>query len=134
MVSSASLRNGTQEGGLQQALTAASMGATQGRRQMQEVGSSLDERARSVSTTHRSSPLTPDEGQDRDDLLKSADIGLKTGGRGSSRKAMDDRIRLRRGLELNLRDALKNDELELHYQPIVDLDAYTICGCEALLC
>ena len=39
----------------------------------------------------------------------------------------------RRALELDLRNALANDEFELHYQPLVNLERNEICSCEALL-
>jgi diguanylate cyclase (GGDEF)-like protein len=83
--------------------------------------------------------LSPDEGLDADSLLRNADIalyGAKAGGRGTCKffeKAMDDRMKLQRGLELDLRMALERDEFELHYQPILNLETDTICGCEALL-
>ena len=83
--------------------------------------------------------LSPDEGLDADSLLRNADIalyGAKAGGRGTYKffeKAMDDRMKLQRDLELDLRMALEQDEFELHYQPILNLETDTICGCEALL-
>ena len=48
-------------------------------------------------------------------------------------KVIDDRTKLRGALELDLSVALENDELELQYQPIVDLETDMISGCEALL-
>ena len=83
--------------------------------------------------------LSSDEGLDADSLLRNADIalyGAKAGGRGTYKffeKAMDDRMKLQRDLELDLRMALEQDEFELHYQPILNLETDTICGCEALL-
>jgi diguanylate cyclase (GGDEF)-like protein len=83
--------------------------------------------------------LSPDEGLDADSLLRNADIalyGAKASGRGSYKffeKAMDDRMKLQRVLELDLRMALEQGEFELHYQPILNLETDTICGCEALL-
>ena len=83
--------------------------------------------------------LSPDEGLDADSLLRNADIalyGAKASGRGSYKffeKAMDDRMKLQRVLELDLRMALEQSEFELHYQPILNLETDTICGCEALL-
>ena len=83
--------------------------------------------------------LSPDEGLDADSLLRNADIalyGAKAGGRGTCKffeKTMDDRMKLQRDLELDLRMALERDEFELHYQPILNLETDTICGCEALL-
>jgi EAL domain-containing protein (putative c-di-GMP-specific phosphodiesterase class I) len=39
----------------------------------------------------------------------------------------------RRALEIDLRSAIANDEFELHYQPLVNLQTQAITGCEALL-
>jgi diguanylate cyclase (GGDEF)-like protein len=44
-----------------------------------------------------------------------------------------DRITMRRHLEIDLRDALDQDGLVLHYQPIVDLTDHRMIGAEALI-
>ena len=83
--------------------------------------------------------LAPNDGADPDQLLKNADLALyraKAEGRGSYRffeAEMDKRMRARRALELDLREALPNDELELYYQPLVNLERNEVCGFEALL-
>ena len=83
--------------------------------------------------------LAPGDGLARDRLLKSADIALyraKADGRGTWRffeAEMDARLQARRALELDLRDALENDEFELYYQPSYDLTQDRIGGFEALL-
>ena len=83
--------------------------------------------------------FAPDDGIDADQLLKNVVIaldGAKSEGRGSCRHfepQMDARIRTRRALEDDLRKALANGQLELHYQPIINLQANKISGCEALL-
>jgi EAL domain-containing protein (putative c-di-GMP-specific phosphodiesterase class I) len=46
---------------------------------------------------------------------------------------MDRRMQARRGLERDMRNAIVNGELVLHYQPIVNLERNEICGLEALL-
>ena len=75
--------------------------------------------------------LAPDDGADADQLLKNADLalyGAKADGRGTYRffePEMDARMKARRELELDLRKALGNGEFELHYQPLVNLDATT---------
>jgi EAL domain-containing protein (putative c-di-GMP-specific phosphodiesterase class I) len=46
---------------------------------------------------------------------------------------MDVRLQVRRALELDLRDALENNQFEVHYQPIFDLHENRIGGFEALL-
>jgi EAL domain-containing protein (putative c-di-GMP-specific phosphodiesterase class I) len=46
---------------------------------------------------------------------------------------MDGQMKIRRGLEADLRKAITVGEFELHYQPVADLRSNTITGCEALL-
>ena len=46
---------------------------------------------------------------------------------------LDARLKKRRQMELDLRQALARRQLEIHYQPLVDLATNTIAGCEALL-
>ncbi|MCX6019984.1 MAG: EAL domain-containing protein, partial [Chloroflexi bacterium] len=83
--------------------------------------------------------ISPDDATELDQLLKNADMALyraKADGRGTYRffeAAMDAHAKARRALEIDLRKALGNGELELHYQPLVNLAHDTISGCEALL-
>jgi diguanylate cyclase (GGDEF)-like protein/PAS domain S-box-containing protein len=83
--------------------------------------------------------LAPDNGVNLDQLLINADLamyGAKADGRQTYRffePAMDARVRARRALELDLRQAMTDGGLELYYQPIVDLRDNKIVGCEALL-
>jgi diguanylate cyclase (GGDEF)-like protein len=83
--------------------------------------------------------LSPKDGTQADVLLKSADLALyraKSDGRSGWRffePEMDARVKARRKLELDLRNALANDAFELYYQPIIDLKTERICACEALL-
>jgi diguanylate cyclase (GGDEF)-like protein len=80
----------------------------------------------------------PSDGANADDLLVAADLALyavKGNGRGSYRfyqRAMNEEINNRRQIELDLREALEKGELELHYQPIIDLRRNTVTGFEAL--
>jgi EAL domain-containing protein (putative c-di-GMP-specific phosphodiesterase class I) len=46
---------------------------------------------------------------------------------------MDARMKARRDLEMDLRNALTNKEFELHYQPLVNLETNEITSFEALL-
>jgi EAL domain-containing protein (putative c-di-GMP-specific phosphodiesterase class I) len=46
---------------------------------------------------------------------------------------MDARVKARRTLELDIRQAIANGAFELHYQPVVNLGSNEIVGCEALL-
>jgi diguanylate cyclase (GGDEF)-like protein len=83
--------------------------------------------------------VAPDHAVDVDDLLKCADLAMyaaKSEGRGTYRifaPEYDAKAKHRRQLELDLRLALDRGELEIHYQPLVDLASYTVTGCEALL-
>jgi diguanylate cyclase (GGDEF)-like protein/PAS domain S-box-containing protein len=72
--------------------------------------------------------FAPADGEDPDALLKNADMALyraKGEGKGTFRffeAEMDARIRYRRALELDLRTALDQGQIEVHYQPLVRLD------------
>jgi diguanylate cyclase (GGDEF)-like protein len=83
--------------------------------------------------------LAPQDGTDLDQLLKNADLamyGAKSDGRRTYRffeREMDARVRARRALELDLRQAIVDGQFEIAYQPIVDLKSGAISGCEALL-
>jgi EAL domain-containing protein (putative c-di-GMP-specific phosphodiesterase class I) len=60
----------------------------------------------------------------------------KADGRATSRffeSGMDARMQARRALEIDLRKALAEGQLELFYQPLVDLKADQVSGFEALL-
>jgi diguanylate cyclase (GGDEF)-like protein/PAS domain S-box-containing protein len=67
--------------------------------------------------------MFPDDGADADTLMANADAALyraKAEGRGTFRffeAEMDQRLRERRALQLDLRAALERDELKLYFQP-----------------
>ena len=81
----------------------------------------------------------PEDGGDRQALLRNADLALyqaKRDRRGACRlfePRMDAEARDRRQLEIDLRKALDQDQIELAYQPIVNVATGRIAGCEALL-
>ena len=83
--------------------------------------------------------IAPFDGTEPDQLLKNADMalyGAKGDGRGTYRffeAEMDKRMRERRDLEMDLRQALNNGEFALHYQPLVNLRTHEITAFEALL-
>jgi diguanylate cyclase (GGDEF)-like protein len=88
--------------------------------------------------------LAPRDGTDLDELLKNADLamyGAKADGRRTYRffqPDMDAKVKARRTLELDLRQAIDNGGFtaggfEVYYQPLLDLQDDHITGCEALL-
>ncbi len=83
--------------------------------------------------------MAPIDGAEPDHLLKNADMalyGAKDDGRGIYRffeAEMDKRMKERRDLEMDLRQALNNQEFALHYQPLVNLQTHEITAFEALL-
>jgi diguanylate cyclase (GGDEF)-like protein len=83
--------------------------------------------------------LAPQHGDDLDQILKNADLAMyaaKSAGRRTYRffePEMDARVRTRRMLEMDLRQAISDGALEVHYQPCVNLRDNKITGCEALL-
>jgi diguanylate cyclase (GGDEF)-like protein len=83
--------------------------------------------------------MAPDDGTEPDQLLKNADLamyGAKADGRGTYRffeAEMDARMKARRSLEFDLRQAVMCGEFDLHYQPLVNIRDNSIVACEALL-
>ncbi len=83
--------------------------------------------------------FAPVDGLDAKQVLRCADLALyraKADGRGVYRlfqADMDAAIQARRALELELRQALSGGQLELFYQPQIDVRARRTAGCEALV-
>jgi len=83
--------------------------------------------------------MAPCDGAELDQIMKNADMALyraKTDGRGTYHffeTDMDTKAQARRVLEMALRKAIVAGELELEYQPIVNLAQNRISGFEALL-
>ena len=83
--------------------------------------------------------LAPQQGADLDQLLKNADMAMyeaKADGRRTYRffeLSMDARVKTRRILELELRQAIMDGGFEVYYQPLVNLRDNKISSCEALL-
>ena len=83
--------------------------------------------------------LCPQDGALPDKLLQNSDLALgraKQEARGSYRffePDMDERLRIRQALKVELRDALDRGEFELAYQPLIGLPGGRIDGFEALL-
>ena len=83
--------------------------------------------------------LCPENGQDSSQLLKVSDVALydaKARGRGCYSfytEELGEIIRERREIESELREAIENKKLELHYQPLIRIAENRISTCEALL-
>jgi diguanylate cyclase (GGDEF)-like protein/PAS domain S-box-containing protein len=83
--------------------------------------------------------LCPQDGTDVETLLKNADSAMyaaKDCGRDTYqfyRAAFNSRASERQTLESDLRFAVERGELELNYQPIMDVRSGCVCGVEALL-
>jgi diguanylate cyclase (GGDEF)-like protein len=81
----------------------------------------------------------PQDGEDAETLLKSADMAMyfaKRTGRNSFQyftQSMNAAALKRLTMENHLRRAIERGELSLHYQPQLDLLTGEICGMEALL-
>jgi EAL domain-containing protein (putative c-di-GMP-specific phosphodiesterase class I) len=81
----------------------------------------------------------PADGLVANDILKNADLALyraKAEGRGTYRffePMMDAQMQERRHLEMDLRHALTNRELELFFQPLINMASERVCSFEALL-
>ncbi|MGB3797825.1 MAG: EAL domain-containing protein, partial [Alteraurantiacibacter sp.] len=83
--------------------------------------------------------IAPDDGDASDDIIRNADLALyaaKDGGRGRYHFYSEDlhaNAEARSQMEVDLRDALANGELEMFYQPIISTATETITGFEALM-
>ncbi|MBR9970441.1 putative bifunctional diguanylate cyclase/phosphodiesterase [Magnetospirillum sulfuroxidans] len=83
--------------------------------------------------------LFPNDGDDADTLLKNANMAMyraiqdNPNGYRFFAPTMDAELALRRRLENDLRRAIQREELELHYQPIVNTIDHRIIAFEALL-
>jgi diguanylate cyclase (GGDEF)-like protein len=82
--------------------------------------------------------IGPHDGENADDLLMATDLALyavKASGRGTYRfyqRLMNEDVKDRRQIEMDLREAIDRGQLELHYQPIIDLRRNVVTGFEAL--
>jgi len=83
--------------------------------------------------------LYPSDGQDVETLIKNADTALyraKEQGRNNYQlftPAMNEAFMERMTLAKDLRHALDHGELDLHYQPLIDIKSGRIVGMEALV-
>ena len=83
--------------------------------------------------------VAPIDALDAEMLMRNADMalyGAKADGRGTYRffePEMNTRMKARRELEMDLRNALAGRKFELHYQPLVNLETKEVNAFEALL-
>ena len=82
--------------------------------------------------------MAPTDGRDSEILMRRADVALyraKEEGRGRFaffEAGMDERVHERAALENDLRIAVRNDAIEPHFQPLVQLDTGEVLGFEIL--
>src|SRR6202171_2911035 len=92
-----------------------------------------------VSTVSVGVALAPEDGNDPERLLKSADLALykaKADGCNCIRfflPEMDAELQARSKLERIIRDAVLHDRFELHYQPLFEMSERRLIGYEALI-
>jgi diguanylate cyclase (GGDEF)-like protein len=83
--------------------------------------------------------MAPDDSSDAHTLMQNADAAMyhaKSVGRNNYQffnKAMLEKVQERLAMETRLRDALKNDEFSLHYQPQLRIGDAHMAGAEALI-
>jgi diguanylate cyclase (GGDEF)-like protein len=83
--------------------------------------------------------MAPINGTRPDQIVRNADLALyRAKTEGGNRHCffesrMDSDIRERRMLELEIADAIEQDEFVLHYQPLVSASTLTVIGFEALI-
>ncbi|KIX12208.1 bifunctional diguanylate cyclase/phosphodiesterase [Dethiosulfatarculus sandiegensis] len=83
--------------------------------------------------------IYPDDGEDLEALVSNADMAMyqaKDVGKNTTRiftRDLNTRIKRRMSLEESLRNAIKNEELEVYFQPKVDLRTGSMAGAEALV-
>jgi diguanylate cyclase (GGDEF)-like protein len=98
----------------------------------------IDEKSATIGTSVGIA-ISPYDGIEKGDLVRSSDLALyaaKNSGRGQFRFYSSDLQHEedeRRSMVEDLRDALVNDQLDLHYQPVVRTDDHMIVGFEALM-
>ncbi len=92
-----------------------------------------------VTTVSIGVALYPHDGVDMGELLRHSDTAMyqaKDRGRNNFQlfsPGMDRRLKERIAIESSLRTALQSHQLDVHYQPIVDIETHHVVALEALL-
>ena len=92
-----------------------------------------------VTTVSIGVALYPHDGVDMGELLRHSDTAMyqaKDRGRNNFQlfsSSMDKRLKERIAIESSLRTALETRQLDVHYQPIVDIESHKVVALEALL-
>ncbi len=82
--------------------------------------------------------LAPQHGDSAADLLRNSDLALylaKSEGKGQYRFFEDElnrSMQARRLMELDLREAVVTESIEVHFQPVIDVATNQVVACEAL--
>jgi EAL domain-containing protein (putative c-di-GMP-specific phosphodiesterase class I) len=82
--------------------------------------------------------VSPTDGENADDLVVAADLALYAAKESNRdgyqfyQASMSKELTDRRQIEVDLREAIERNELELYYQPIVSLNDNRVTGFEAL--
>ena len=83
--------------------------------------------------------MAPDHGEKAEELLRNSDLALyraKADGKGRHcffAPSMNTLMQSRRLLEVDLREAIEGEKLEVHFQPLIDIFSGQIIACEALV-
>jgi diguanylate cyclase (GGDEF)-like protein/PAS domain S-box-containing protein len=92
-----------------------------------------------VTTVSIGVSLYPRDGADMGELLRHSDTAMyqaKDRGRNNFQlfsPAMDRKLKERMAIETSLRNALQRDQLDVHYQPIIDIQTNRVAALESLL-
>jgi diguanylate cyclase (GGDEF)-like protein/PAS domain S-box-containing protein len=92
-----------------------------------------------VTTVSIGVALYPNDGADMGELLRHSDTAMyqaKDRGRNNFQvfsPVMDRRLKERIAIESSLRTALQSRQLDVHYQPIVNIESHAVVALEALL-
>jgi len=92
-----------------------------------------------VTTVSIGVSMYPRDGTDIGELLRHSDTAMyqaKDRGRNNFQlfsPGMDRKLKERIAIESSLRTAIEQQQLDVHYQPIVDIESHRVTGMEALL-